>query len=1190
MKKQLITTAFLLALSLTLSARQGGFIRDWLVLGSFPCTETHKLLERDYLNGEADQAPTEGMTFGGHAWQLMQAGQNGLVNLLMADFEQTDYCAAYAFSCVYAPEEQNALLLSGSDDGIAIWVNGLEVHRNNVFRGWRPDQDRVIIRLGQGWNRILVKAVNGTGGFGFSLGLCGLDNLEIPGLRTSATNPFGNATFEDPDVKPWPVCRNASFADHFAVTNPMRYLPLTLDLTLAGTPSISQLKVITYFRNAENKMLLNKQTIVEPYQGGMLSMPLNPTDLLLIVHEVTHADVRLEWEDQYASYNGFPVNPESFLWAVLHTGRDALPASINDVISFLTENLPWIPIFRPEAGITHRDTISGILECYLHDDWERLDPMLRRIRDQVMDISADLKKEHIWFTGNAHIDMAWLWKSEETVQVCYETFASAIGFADKYPEFVFCQSSAQTYWWMEQRFPQLFARIQEKIQSGQWELTGGMWVEPDLNIPSGEALARQLLYGKRYFIEKFGVDIQIGFNPDSFGYCWTLPQLYRKAGIKSFITQKITWNDTNKFPHKLFWWRAPDGSSILAVFPFTYVHNAEPQRIAAEFLEHREASSTRDQLVLYGVGNHGGGPTQENIDRIHYMQQLDAFPAVSQSSTLDFVDTVLMKYGDLPEWNDELYLEYHRGTYTTQAQTKKNNRLSEIRLEEAEKLAVISDIPYPWDELNEAWRLTMFNQFHDILPGSSINEVYVDAEVQYDNVRKLTARVMDRSLMDIMQHISFPEGSFPLVVFNPLSFERSDPFTVKLPDGFSGNMGLFALNGEEIPYEITGNQMVVSDIPIPSTGYRAFYLREGRNRHVDSTLRVGKWFLENEHLRVEINPSNGNIRSMIYKPGNREIIAETGEGNVLMAFEDIPEHYDAWNIGYTGKKWTIGKVADIRILEDNLSRVAIRVVRRDNRSEFIQDYILLKGMPRLDIATIADWHEEHVLLKAAFDWAVDNDSATYEIPFGTICRPSVWRNSIDSARFEVCGHKWIDLTDEDAAFGVSLLNDCKYGFDVQRNRMRITLLRSPKSPNPEADMGKHSFTYSVYPHPGDWRSGETYRRAYELNYPLISRIGPRCSLSTEGSSNPPSMSLLQMDQPNILVSAVKKAEDNDGIIIRLYETHGHETDVSLRFAAPVVEAMLTDLIERPERMLETEGNLLKLHFSPHEIVTLKIVQ
>ncbi|MFC1563472.1 alpha-mannosidase [candidate division KSB1 bacterium] len=1184
MKRMLFTLIGILFITIPVSSQEKNFIKEWIVMGTFQNSDSQLLLRTDYLNNEKQVTPSPGDNYTGREWRTETVTDAGNLNFNRMGFDVTEYCAVYTHIYVHSDREENVAVHIGSDDGVSMFVNGKLVHYNPTYRGWGADQDRVIARIGKGWNRFLFKVFNGGGGFDFSARITDLNDDVIPDLNYSINNPYKGSDFITPEVEAWIIADRSVLASEFVRNGRNLAFPIDLYMKNIGTAEVKDLNLLLSAEDENGTVILSKDFITDLNEDGPTRIFLEKNDLSRIIGRTEKLEISVNWGEK-TDESEIRFSDTDILNAILRTNSLSLPPATSSKLEYLDSNLRWAMLFLGSDLEIEREFIKTLTANFLEKDWKKVESDLDGLIGKIKTVSEEIKKNTIYFAGNAHIDMAWLWKFEETVQVCYETFASALDFADKYDEFVYIQSQAQAYWWIENRFPEMFERIREKVRNGQWEIVGGMWVEPDLNVPSGEALVRQILYGKRYFLDKFGVDVKIGYNPDTFGYNLMLPQIFRKSGIEYFITQKIGWNDTNRFPHRLFWWESPDGSRLLTFFPFTYVHDARHNTTASQFRQYREMTGSRDQLVLYGVGNHGGGPTQQNIDRIQDMKALDTFPTVKESSAIDFMEVVAKSENaaDYPVWNDELYLEYHRGTLTSQASTKKNNRLSEILLEEAEKFSVISGMKYPSGEINEAWRLTMFNQFHDILPGSSINEVYDDAEVQYAFVKSLTERVINKAINTTVNSIDYGDEGIPVVVFNPLSWERTELTSITPPDEFTEVMGLYDTGGNEIAYELMDGEVAFIAENVPSTGYKTYYLRGKQKLKARSELKIGEDFLENEYMRVEINSESGNITSIFDKMNGREVIESGKEGNVLELFEDIPSQWDAWNIGYTGKEWRIEDVKNISVKNNDALKVSLRIEKEFSGSRYAQNLVLYKNSPRLDIENTVDWDESHRLLKAAFNLGVKNDFATYEISYGTIQRAAVPKNSFDRAKFEVSGHKWIDMTDESGEFGVSLLNDSKYGFDVKDSKMRITLLKAPKYPDPEADIGKHKFTYSIYPHKGDWREGETYRKGYELNYPLITVEGKR-----SGNTKPEDFSFVKCDNPEIMITAVKKSEDSDDIIIRFFETHGKQVDTRLTFADNIVRVKETDLIERPLRNLHFSGNEITIATNPYEIKTILV--
>ncbi len=843
------------------------------------------------------------------------------------------------------------------------------------------------------------------------------------------------------------------------------------------------------------------------------------------------------------------------------------------------------------------------------NDQRAFDDSIRRAQEKLEPLRGWLESFSIRAVGNAHIDMAWLWPWTETVEVTRNTFSSVLNLMQEYPDFTFTHGSPANYAWMEEKYPSLFEQIRRRVKEGRWEVIGGMWVESDQNLPDGESFTRQLLHGKRYFKEKFGVDVRTGWTPDSFGYNWQLPQIYKRSGIDFFVTQKIGWNDTTKFPHKLFWWEGLDGSRVLTYFPHDYVNPIEPVSMARDLAEQLPKTKSPELMHLYGIGDHGGGPTREMLDAARRWQSPAAlYPRLRFSTAQSFFDDINKKLDTLtvPVWKNELYLEYHRGTYTTQAKTKQNNRRSEALMLNAEKFSSFATLfgrAYPQTELNDAWRKVLFNQFHDILPGSGIAPVYVDAARDQAEVRRSAGGILTSAMQGIATRIRTAGVGAPVVVFNSLGWDRNDVVEVEVPlAGVPGAISVRDSEGKTILAELVSRDEEAQAVRVrflaegvSSFGYKVFHVMPATAAQMqmdalpmripDTPARATAGKLENEFLRVQVDGKSGCITSLFDKKLRRETLAAGSCGNLLQAFRDKPKDWDAWNIDadFENQKWDLTDAEEVKLVETGPVRAVIRVVRRFQSSRFVQNITLYAGVPRVDLRMEADWHEEHILIKAAVAVAAKSDFATFEIPYGSIQRPTTRNTPAEKAMFEVPALRWADISD--ANRGVSLLNDSKYGHDAKGNVLRISLLRSPKWPDRNADMGRHEFTYSIYPHAGTWREAGTVRRGYELNYPLLA-----IAANAHTGALPREHSFVAIEPGNIIVTAIKKAEDDDGLIIRFYESAGRETQVTLRVPHGATRAVETNLMEKEERALEISGGTrIQILTRPWEIKTVKVI-
>jgi alpha-mannosidase len=903
------------------------------------------------------------------------------------------------------------------------------------------------------------------------------------------------------------------------------------------------------------------------------------------------------------------------------------PASRLDPAFVRTEILSVRPIIA--AFPEHRAERDAQLDAAVHaidlgaldrGDQAAFDASLSRAQEQLTALNPWLKTFTIRAVGNSHIDMAWLWPWTETVDVVRNTFRSALDLMREYPDLTFSMSSAQAYAWMEEKYPDLFQEIQQRVKEGRWEIVGGMWVEPDLNMPGGESLVRQILVGKRYFQQKFGVDVKIGWNPDSFGYSWQLPQIYKKSGMDYFVTQKIYWNDTTKFPYKLFWWESPDGSRLLAYIPHGYANDTDPVKMATDLSAYAPAMYASDppagpeMMHLFGVGDHGGGPTREMLDIARRWMAPDAvYPKVRFGTAGGFFDDLEKSsaYLNLPTWRNELYLEYHRGVFTTQAETKRRIRTTEEVLLDTEKFAAFAALfgqKYPAADLEGAWKGLLFDDFHDIFPGSGIAVNYLDAKRNLEAVSLTAKTILDRSIDEIGARIN-TQGSgaqgngVPVVIFNSLSWPRKEvtEIEVQLP-GSAPNVAVADGLGKPVPSQLlrmekdTNRAHLLLLASVPSLGYATYYVRGSQTGYVGaSVVRGSAGILENDFVRLKVDGKTGCVTSLVAKHAGGETLApaetETGGpktfacGNLLQAFHDKPKDWDAWNIDADFEKehWDLDKADDVSLVKDESGplRAVIRVKKHFQNSTFIQDLTLTAASPRVDVKMTADWHEKHVLLKVAFPVSEHNDKATFEIPFGSIERPTTRNTPAEQAQFEVPGLRWADLSD--ATHGFSLLNDCKYGYDAKGNVLRLSLLRSPAWPDPHADEGLHVFTYALYPHAATWREAETVRQGYELNYHLLAMQVERHAGSLRDTH-----SFLEVSASNVVVTAIKRAEDDAALLVRFYEWAGKEADVKLTLPAGAQAASETDLMEKPVSDIPLQGHTLTVSVKPYEIKTVRI--
>ena len=811
----------------------------------------------------------------------------------------------------------------------------------------------------------------------------------------------------------------------------------------------------------------------------------------------------------------------------------------------------------------------------------------------------------IFAAGHAHIDVAWLWTLAQTRRKAGRTFHTVLRLMEQFPDYHFTQSQPQLYDYVRQDYPDLFSAIQQRAAEGRWEPTGGMWVEADCNLSGGESLARQFLLGRTFFREHFGTGAEspVLWLPDVFGYSWALPQLIKLAGLEYFFTIKIGWNQYNRLPYDSFWWQGLDGTRVLThfsttpdsedSFASTYNAKASPYNVIGTWRNFQQKEEQHSLLMAYGFGDGGGGPTREMLENLQEMSAFPAFPQTKQGKVIDFFQAMETEAGPvLPTWNGELYLEIHRGTYTTQARNKHANRRSEFLLHDAEFLAsyaaiiaaqeaqsaaIAQEYSYPHQELNQAWRLVCLNQFHDIIPGSSINAVYKDSLQQYAEVSAAGTAVKNQALSFISRYIG---GDLLLV--NPTPFTQDAPlfWLEKLPEGQN-----FEYEGRAVITQSTTTGSLIAAGPLAAYSITPLTLNTGPQPAVANDLHITPTSLENRFLRVELS-TEGDIIGIYDKANQRDVLPAGAVANQLQAFEDRPLNWDAWDIDiyYEDKMMLAGPAVEIQIIESGPLRAALRIKRRILNSTVTQTISLTHNQPQLDFRTQIDWQDRHTLLKAAFPVAILSPTATYEIQWGNVERPTHRNTSWDWARFETCAQKWVDLSEGD--YGVSLLNDCKYGHDIHENVMRISLLRGSTNPDPYADLGEHTFAYSLRPHHGRWNE-TTIAAAYALNDPPFAYLRETSILEAGSFLNDP-IPLIRCDQPNVIIETIKRAEDGRGFIIRLFESQRMRGPVVLTTAFKLQSVYRTNLIEDDQEPMPHEGQQIHLFLKPFEIMSLRL--
>ncbi len=837
---------------------------------------------------------------------------------------------------------------------------------------------------------------------------------------------------------------------------------------------------------------------------------------------------------------------------------------------------------------SERDVLLDAMErCMLFLNWDedKFYDSVGQALAYLKKILAENKKESsvtIHCVGQTHIDVAWLWRYKNTREKVQRSCATALQLMDEFDQFIFLLTQPQVYKYLKEDCPELYERVKEKVKAGQWEPEGGMWLEADCNISSGESLTRQFLHGIRFFQQEFGKTCEYLWLPDVFGYSWALPQILKQCGIKTFMTTKISWNQFNTMPNDVFFWRGIDGSEVLSYFmevppedrPITdrfstYNGMMAPRTALGSWKKFRNRDISKDVLIGYGYGDGGGGATRDMVKLELAMQKIPGLPNILPDTAGNFFrklhQSVEKTDHYIQTWDGELYLEYHRGTYTTQAKNKRWNRKMEYKLAETEWLASVGSFSggtYPQALLHKAWETVLRNQFHDVIPGSSIQEVYEDSRKQYSQAND----ALDAGRQEIFRTMAQPIGT-EYTVFHFGSFARKD--AVVLPVTADGTF--YAADGAVLDSQKTADGMFVS-VPMGAASMAAVQFVPGESFRSPSSFSYSEADrrLETPHYVLCWNES-GRMCSIWDKDNAREVLC--GEGNRLEIFEDKPMNYDAWDIDiyYTQKMETASLTAAPQVVEDGALRMVLRFAFAYNLSTFTQDVIVYRDSRRIDFVTKADWHESHRLLKAAFAVDVRSTHATYDIQYGHVERPTHWNTSWDWARFEVVGHKWADLSESN--YGVSLLNDCKYGYSIKDNVMKLSLLRSPKRPDPTADMGMHTFTYALLPHAGNVIQGDTIEESVSLNLPLQ---------YFEGRTDGCGKAMVRLSSPALYLDAVKQAEDGDGFVVRVHECRGGTHSAELTSDYGIKRFAACNLLEEVEGELQ-ESSAISFSIKPFEI-------
>ena len=808
------------------------------------------------------------------------------------------------------------------------------------------------------------------------------------------------------------------------------------------------------------------------------------------------------------------------------------------------------------------NTLSEALKI-LGDDYSKAN-QARKILKKELNKKSSESDLNVTAIGHAHIDTGWLWPVKETIRKCARTFSTQLALMRKYPAYKFGASQPQHYQFVKDYYPKIYSELKKAVEKGQWELQGGMWVEADCNLISGESMVRQILHGKNFFMDEFSVNIDNLWLPDVFGYSAALPQILQKSGIKYFLTQKISWSQFNDFPHHTFNWRGIDGSEVLTHFPpeNTYNSTLEPQSLIAGQNNFKEKDKIDEFISLFGVGNGGGGPKPEHIEFGLRSKNLESVPKLKFGMAKNFFDRLSKHRSKLETWVGELYLELHRGTLTTHAPVKRNNRKLEWKIRATEMLWSCNNLKkYPSKDLDAIWKKILINQFHDIIPGSSINLVYKNTYKEYEEIHSELDKLISLAAKNL-----FKKSKDHFVLANTLSYKWDGVYD--LPNSFNGYKILDEHNNQ-VPIQKTKDGICIY-VQIPPLTFSTFKIEKATKTKI---IKDKNLTLENNYIKYKFN-KNGNLISAYDKEIKKQLVQKPG--NILSLYEDRPNDWDAWDIDFFYREMLLENATVNNFSCDSSGPIKNSIDFRFSigQSSIKQKISLDKNSKELKFDTNVDWKESHKMLRVKFPVEVQSENASFDIQYGYVKRNTHRNTSWDKAKFEVVGHKYADLSNND--FGVALMNDCKYGYMIHDNVIDLNLLRSPKNPDPDADQGLHNFTYSLFPHNGDLINSNVIETSTKLNQSPLMFDGVKTNISMPVS----------LTGENIELSVLKKAEKDNDLIVRIYETHGKHASGKLNVRGSIDEC---DMMEWKKVNNNSNGkSQIKIKLKPFEIKTYRI--
>ncbi len=1222
-----------------------GYIHDWLACGAFRGDDIHNSLDPIFAT---DTFPTSGGYTAGKSWQPIHADTMP-VDFAKAqlNWDASEHCTAYTAVYVFTPDQRATTLSVGCDDKYAAWLNGVEVGRSDAWQSYGTSFHKQIVTLRAGWNLLLMRVTNGTSFWQYSARFLDSNGQPITNLRYQTDSPDPSGLFKRSNrLSPELKIISASMDGNGRVEGQKLLVNVRLSVANIGASASVAYRVqakdagqsvlgaverpalgadrgetlvlgIPYEKLVRASLLSRQQIIVECGTSSV-TVPISQTEVMAMLFRPFRYDWTATLTDgqilpakdlsqaqlkRVKSYHIKEPLPEFVRRFQLAAGIDigwecvgrmlvngkevkdhfsgdsgdiALPmthAAANKIDLFVPVNAGgaprydngWLRVKIPAvegylkgyqfAQILLKNPtgssapeLNGVLTAILTGSPAKIDTAVKTASQPIDKLAPSAKTYTAHLLGHGHIDLAWLWQTPEMIQVTKDTFKSALSMMEKYPEFKYSQSSAATYWWMEQYAPDLLAQIKQRVKQGRWDPVGGMWSECDSNMPSGEALVRQFLYGQRYMKQQLGKSATAGWAPDTFGHAWSLPQILRKGGMESYTFMRCRPSD------EPFWWVGLDGSRMFCS-PTENYNSTVGDWIGGRLVRNEAATKGgKDIAVVYGVGDHGGGPTMRDIEAAIELNKTKVYPNVKFDTAYQANKALKAQKADYETVDTELNFIF-QGCYTSQAAVKKANRQLENLLPQSEAFSAVAQrygASYPSKDIFTAWRHTLFNQFHDILDGSGIHPIYDDAAREYQQAIRLGQSALSLSLDAITRNIKVSGDS--VVVYNPMAWPRSD--VVELPNPGNADISV----GDPGDCQKEEGKLVFIARDVPAMGYKLFPIRQTAPA---STPPV------KSSVSATLDPQTGCLNSVKDATG-RELLTSGRNANELWFHRETG---DGWNIYPTGVIDKITANADIITLVEGPVRSIRRVTLKQDKSEYVQDIVQYASLPRLDIRYKVSWQDRKTMLKADFPLDIKGASARFEIPFGSIVRAADGN--------EVVTQKWVDLSNQQR--GVALLNDSKYGVSVNGSTIRMTLLRQPIAPDPNGDVGDHEFALSLYPHDGDWAKGDVVRKGYEFNNPLIA-----VRTAAHAGSLPEAHSYLE-GSANVVVTAMKKAEDSNDLVVRFYEHAGKASEAVITLDRPVASAVEMDNMEwKTLGKLTVKGNQIITPTKPWEYKTVRI--